>query len=129
MACLRLVTFFPDRPERSRPRLRSRIARSTFFDAFLPYFAMRHLVARKLQSALGVVGGVHAVALLATMSPATGIRATTAFVFWLGAFTLWSGVKSHLESSILLESYQHLAGNELRTLVFLVRLGLTRRIG
>jgi hypothetical protein len=30
IACLRLVTFLPDRPERSVPRLRSRIARSTF---------------------------------------------------------------------------------------------------
>ena len=40
IACLRLRTFLPDRPERSVPRFRSRIARSTFFDAFLPYFAM-----------------------------------------------------------------------------------------
>ena len=38
MACLRLVTFLPDRPLRNVPRLRSRIARATFFDAFLPYF-------------------------------------------------------------------------------------------
>ena len=41
IACLRLVTFLPDRPERNVPCLRSRIARSTFFCAFLPYFAMR----------------------------------------------------------------------------------------
>ena len=40
MACFRLVTFLPDPPERSVPRLRSRIARSTFCDAFLPYFAI-----------------------------------------------------------------------------------------
>jgi len=40
MACLRLVTFLPDRPERSLPCLRSRIARSTFFPAFFPYLAM-----------------------------------------------------------------------------------------
>jgi hypothetical protein len=38
IACLRLVTFLPERPLRSWPRLRSCIARSTFFDAFLPYF-------------------------------------------------------------------------------------------
>lgn len=39
MACLRLVTFFPDRPLLNVPALRSRIARSTFCPAFLPYFA------------------------------------------------------------------------------------------
>jgi hypothetical protein len=38
MACLRLVTFLPERPLRSVPRLRSCIAFSTFFDAFLLYF-------------------------------------------------------------------------------------------
>jgi hypothetical protein len=40
IACFRLVTFFPDRPDRSVPSLRSCIARSTLSDAFLPYFAM-----------------------------------------------------------------------------------------
>ena len=38
MACLRLVTRFPDLPLRSVPRLRLRIALSTMSDAFLPYF-------------------------------------------------------------------------------------------
>ena len=38
IACLRLVTFFPERPLRSVPRLRSRITHSTFLAAFLPYF-------------------------------------------------------------------------------------------
>ena len=33
MACVRLVTFFPERPERSVPRFISRIDRSTFFEA------------------------------------------------------------------------------------------------
>ena len=41
IACLRDVTFLPERPERSVPRFRSRIARSTFSDAFFPYLAMR----------------------------------------------------------------------------------------
>jgi hypothetical protein len=42
IACFLLVTLLPERPLRSVPRLRSRIAFSTFFDAFLPYFlAMR----------------------------------------------------------------------------------------
>jgi hypothetical protein len=35
IACLRLVTFFPDRPLLSLPRFRSCIALSTFLDAFL----------------------------------------------------------------------------------------------
>jgi len=35
IACLRLVTFFPDRPLLSLPRLRSRMALSTFLEAFL----------------------------------------------------------------------------------------------
>ena len=38
MACLRLFTFLPDRPERSFPRFRSCIARSTFLLAFFAYF-------------------------------------------------------------------------------------------
>src|SRR5437763_11471643 len=42
MACLRLVTFLPERPLLSVPRFRSCIARLTFFDAFLLYLrAMR----------------------------------------------------------------------------------------
>jgi hypothetical protein len=40
IACLRLVTRFPDRPLRRVPRFRSRMTFSTFFDAFLPYFAI-----------------------------------------------------------------------------------------
>jgi hypothetical protein len=38
MACLRLVTFFPELPLRSVPRFRSRITFSTFFWAVGPYF-------------------------------------------------------------------------------------------
>src|ERR1700682_3364337 len=51
IACLRLVTFFPERPERSFPFLRSFIARSTFSPAFLPYFAIRPPAQRSLQAA------------------------------------------------------------------------------
>jgi hypothetical protein len=40
IACLRLVTFFPDRPLLSVPCFRSCIARSTFLDAFSPYFGI-----------------------------------------------------------------------------------------
>jgi hypothetical protein len=37
IACLRLVTFFPDRPLRNVPRLRSCTAFLTLLDAFRPY--------------------------------------------------------------------------------------------
>jgi hypothetical protein len=40
IACFRLVTLFPDRPDSSVPRLRSCRARSTLFCAVLPYFAI-----------------------------------------------------------------------------------------
>src|SRR5258705_14024212 len=39
MACLRLVTFLPERPLLSVPLLRSCIAFSTLLCAFFPYFA------------------------------------------------------------------------------------------
>jgi hypothetical protein len=38
IACLRLFTFLPLRPDFSVPFLRRRIALSTRFDAALPYF-------------------------------------------------------------------------------------------
>src|SRR5262249_434058 len=41
IACARLVTFLPERPDRSVPRFRSCIARSTLCEAFRPYFAMQ----------------------------------------------------------------------------------------
>ena len=41
IACLRLVTFLPERPDFNLPRFFSCIARSTFSPAFLLYFAMR----------------------------------------------------------------------------------------
>jgi hypothetical protein len=40
IACLREVTFLPERPERSLPCFFSRMDRSTFSDAFLPYLAI-----------------------------------------------------------------------------------------
>ena len=44
MACLRLVTFLPERPERSVPRFRSCIARFTLLLAAVLYFRLRDLV-------------------------------------------------------------------------------------
>ena len=46
IACLRLVTFLPERPLRSVPALRSSIAFLTFACDFLPYFAMSFLQVR-----------------------------------------------------------------------------------
>jgi len=40
IACLRLVTFFPERPLVNVPALRSCIAFFTLLCAFLPYLAM-----------------------------------------------------------------------------------------
>ena len=37
MACLRLVTFFPERPDRRVPSFSSCMLRSTFLEAFAPY--------------------------------------------------------------------------------------------
>lgn len=42
IACLRLVTFLPERPDLSVPCFRSCIAFSTFDCDFLPYLAMGH---------------------------------------------------------------------------------------
>jgi hypothetical protein len=64
--------------------------------------AIEALVTRKLQSALGRVAGLHAVGLIAVISPPIGVRVAPAVLFWVGALTLWFGAKSHLESSILL---------------------------
>src|SRR5262249_13373107 len=46
MACSRLVTRLPERPLFNVPRLRSRLARSTFSPAFFPYLAMHPLHTR-----------------------------------------------------------------------------------
>jgi hypothetical protein len=44
IACFRLFTFLPDRPLFRVPFFRSRIAFSTFSDAFLPYLAIIDLL-------------------------------------------------------------------------------------
>jgi hypothetical protein len=50
IACLRLVTFLPERPLRNVPRLRSRMTFSTFFDAFLLYLRAMKCSVRLLGS-------------------------------------------------------------------------------
>lgn len=51
MACFRLVTFFPDRPERSFPRFISCMALPTLFPAAFPY---RRAAERGLLRVLGI---------------------------------------------------------------------------
>jgi hypothetical protein len=53
IACLRLLTFFPERPLLSVPALRSCIAFLTLLCAFSPYFAMSHLLRRLLARRCG----------------------------------------------------------------------------
>ena len=43
IACLRLVTFFPERPDLSLPRFISCMVRSTFLPDFFPYFRLDFL--------------------------------------------------------------------------------------
>ena len=46
IACFRLFTVLPDRPDLSWPRFISCMARSTFFWAFWPYLAMNDPLSR-----------------------------------------------------------------------------------
>jgi hypothetical protein len=60
---------------------------------------------RKLQSALGRIALVQVIGLgvvMAVISRLGGLGALPILVFWSGAFLSWFGVRSHLESSILL---------------------------
>ena len=50
IACLRLLTRFPPLPLFKVPRLRSCIARLTFFAAFLPYLAIKFPLHCRLQN-------------------------------------------------------------------------------
>jgi hypothetical protein len=52
MACFRLVTFLPDLPLFSVPRLRSCIAFSTFCEALFPYLAMNYLLTDDTRSSI-----------------------------------------------------------------------------
>jgi hypothetical protein len=63
------------------------------------------LRSRKLQAALVRVLGVHAIGLiiaLVVLLPRHRISGVPILVFWSGAFLAWFGVRSHIESSILL---------------------------
>ena len=60
---------------------------------------------RKLQSALGRVVIVHAAGLatvLVMLTRSHGLATVPVLIFWSGALLSWFGIRSHLESSILL---------------------------
>src|ERR1043165_8307246 len=61
IACLRLFTFLPLRPLFSVPRLRLRIAPSTFFDAPLEYF---RAMLRFLNRSAGIRADIHLTSIL-----------------------------------------------------------------
>src|SRR6516225_3960108 len=53
IACFRLFTFLPERPDSSVPAFRSRIAFSTLAEAFLPYArAMHEILAGATRAAI-----------------------------------------------------------------------------
>jgi hypothetical protein len=66
-------------------------------------FTVRHM---KLQTAftrvLGIWGAAFAFA-LAVLVVTTGSGVAALTIFWCGAFVAWFGVRSHIESSILLK--------------------------
>src|SRR5205809_4198023 len=71
IACLRLVTFLPDRPLLSVPRLRSCIAFSTFLLADFPYF--RAIAASSSRVGQHGDSSVREIVLHATCRPRRGI--------------------------------------------------------
>lgn len=67
---------------------------------------------RKLQSAIGRVGILHVLVLtvVASLLATRGLmRPVPVAIFWLGALISWFGIRSHIESSILLRML-HLLG-------------------
>ena len=54
IACFRLLTFLPERPERSVPDLRSCIARRTLLLAPLPYFFRPLAFRTGMSSSVGI---------------------------------------------------------------------------
>lgn len=71
---------------------------------------------RKLQTGLAAVVRVWAIAgamLLAHLAFARGSGVVVGALFWSGAFLAWFGVRSHIESSILLRMIYLLRGRDL----------------
>jgi hypothetical protein len=64
--------------------------------------ALEVLVTRKLQSALGVIALVFGAGLAAALAFVRGVGVPGVLVFWSGLAACWFGVRSHIESSILI---------------------------
>ena len=60
------------------------------------------LVKHKLQSALGTVAAVHGAGLAVALVVTRHVGVAGVLVFWTGLAACWFGVRSHVESSILL---------------------------
>jgi len=56
----------------------------------------------KLQSVIGRVIACHVVAFALAARAIATVPVAAVFVFWTGMFALWFGLRSHIESSILL---------------------------
>ena len=81
-----------------------------FAAGFAAAIVATELVVRdKLQTGLARVLIVHVLASAAAALTARGLPLAAGFVFWSGMFALWFGVRSHIESSILLRLLTSLA--------------------
>jgi hypothetical protein len=75
------------------------------------------LKSRKLQGAVGRIVITHAIglaALIAVLVPSHRLGIVPIFIFWSGALLCWFGVRSHIESSILLRMVHMLRRNPVR---------------
>ena len=61
------------------------------------------LIANRLQSAFGRIVTAHAVGLALALALVRRVEPGAVVVFWIGMSTVWFGMRSHLESSILLQ--------------------------
>ena len=75
------------------------ILAATFIAAVV---ASELLSGKNLQSVLGRVIICHVVAFAIAASATRIVPAAAVFVFWTGMFSLWFGLRSHIQSSILL---------------------------
>jgi hypothetical protein len=75
--------------------------------------AIELLVARKLHTAVGRVIAIHLIGLSAALYFMRTVDVAAALVCWSGLFVAWFGIRSHIESSILLRILYFLRGGPL----------------
>ena len=66
-------------------------------------FVSERLIAGKLQTAIGRVLAPYLAGLVVALVVVTSVEPAALLAFWIGLLATWFGVRSHLESSILLE--------------------------